>query len=156
MSTVLGRPVTGEITTYRENRVAQKPGKELLPLLDAILTLENVEAVRWTQYTPYFNDGEACLFGTGEVTVKLVDGDDTAGDEEDGYISTYEMFNDSRLGRYNDPSTVNPGFEDLYSAVQALTREFEHFEDFLLEAFGDHAQVTATTEGFDVAFYEHD
>ena len=153
MTNVLGRPVTGDLTT-NSSPYDQKPGEEFLPLLDAILELDNVESIRWTQYTPYFNDGDPCMFGTGELFVKLVDGDDTAGDEEDGYISAYDMT--EHLHGYGNPPTINPGCEDVYAAMKALNDQFGHFEDFLIVSFGDHAQVTATSDGFDIAFYEHD
>lgn len=151
---VLGRTVTGDVTIPQNHDVEQKPGEEFLPLLDAILTLENVDSVRWTQYTPYFNDGEPCIFSTGELTVKLVDGDETAGDYQDGYLDTSDMV--TYPAGYRNPPTINPGFEELYPALKALADQVEHFEEFLLVSFGDHAEVTATTEGFNVDFYEHD
>lgn len=154
MSTVLGRTVTGEVTATRRSRVEQKPGEEFLTLLDGVLGLGNVHSVRWTQYTPYFNDGEPCIFSTGELYVKLLDGDDTAGDHEDGYLSTYEMV-DYPSG-YRGPRAIKPGFEGVYPAFSALGDQFAHFEDFLHDSFGDHAEVTATSEGFHVEFYDHD
>ncbi len=39
----------------------------LQPIFDANPTLE---AVRWTQYTPYFNDGEPCVFGVNEPYIR--------------------------------------------------------------------------------------
>ena len=32
-----------------------------------------LKAIRWNQYTPYFNDGDPCTFSVGEVMF-LVDG----------------------------------------------------------------------------------
>lgn len=40
--------------------------KELLAKRD------DVQEVSWTQYTPYFNDGDECVFGVNEL---VVDGD---------------------------------------------------------------------------------
>jgi hypothetical protein len=153
MSSVLGRPVTGEITSNIEGRVAQKPGEEFRPLLDDVLEVKNVESVRWTQYTPFFNDGDPCIFTTRELTVKLA-GHDTAGDYEDGYIAAYEMVD--YTNGYRGPRTIKPGFEGIYPVLNALGEQIEHFEDFLHESFGDHAQATATSEGSDVASYDHD
>jgi hypothetical protein len=149
----MGRPVTGEITTPEKDRVKQKTGDEFLPLLDAVLAIENVEKVRWTQYTPYFNDGEVCSFGLYEIQVKMV-GEDIAGYDDDGYISTYEM---TEFRRYETPThIVKPQFTEVHPALKTLNDQIKHFEDFLLVSFGDPAEVTATRDGFHVDFYDHE
>jgi hypothetical protein len=150
-TTVLGRPVNGEITRRKEKRHEQRPGEEFVAMLDSLLIRSNVHSVRWTQYTPYFNDGEPCIFGINDITVRLENGDDTAGDYGDGYISTYEM-----TDGYGSSAIAKPGFEDIAPALKTLNDYKDHFEDFVEEAFGDHATVTATLNGFDIAFYEHD
>ena len=66
MTTVLGRAVTGDVTRGSKKNVEQKPGEEFLPLLDAVLKCDRVHSVRWSQYTPYFNDGDACVFGVND------------------------------------------------------------------------------------------
>ena len=153
-TTVLGRPVTGEISYYaRRDRCEQWPAEKFLELLDAVLDCPNVEAVRWYQYTPYFNDGDACIFHTGECYVKLVDGDPEAGDYEDGFVGSYELADwDRKLRKY----TPKPGLEQLYPAFDELADSLDHFEEFLHDSFGDPAEVTATTDGFSVEFYDHD
>ncbi len=155
MTTILGRTVSGEITrNTRKNRKTQKPGKYFLPLLDAVLAQPNVHSVRWTQYTPYFNDGDPCIFGVNGVLVKLLDGDPEDGDYGDGYIDGYAMRVYSE--GYKQKPSVKPEFESLYPVFNALEEQIEHFEDFFQESFGDHAKVTATSAGFEVEFYEHD
>ena len=46
-----------------------------------------VESVSWTQYTPYFNDGDACEFSVNEVHYVL-DGDEDPCDYEGSVIYT--------------------------------------------------------------------
>lgn len=50
-----------------------------------------VEALRWEQYTPHFNDGDACVFSVHEVRAKLKDVPDDEEDEDyghqDGFLS---------------------------------------------------------------------
>ena len=41
-----------------------------------------IDSVFWTQYTPYFNDGDSCYFSVGELCFVLVG--DTHADEYDG------------------------------------------------------------------------
>jgi hypothetical protein len=79
-----GRPIEGEITTGYEAK-EQHPESEFTEALDKLLGMEGVESVRWTQYTPYFNDGEPCVFGANDCYVKLAGADEEAGDDGDGF-----------------------------------------------------------------------
>lgn len=157
---VLGRPVTGEICQYGKPRREQRPDEEFLDLLDALLGQPGVHSVRWRQYTPYFNDGDACEFGIGEAYVRLASADDVVaddeeecGDYEDGYIGTWEMRVD-RNGWRDD--AIKPELVGAAAALKELNCSFAYFENFLKRSFGDHAIVTASTSGFDVEYYEHD
>jgi hypothetical protein len=69
----LGIEVTGDIN-YSKPPVPQKPLEELAPLMQALLDDPTIESFGWTQYTPYFNDGEPCVFHvSGELSVLLAD-----------------------------------------------------------------------------------
>lgn len=158
MTSVFGRPVNGDITKPSKSNVEQWDGARLLPLLDAVLNHEQVAAVRWYQYTPYFNDGEPCLFGLGEISIKLTPEartDELDEDDDEEFLETYSLSR-YRDGTYASGRVGRLGFEELYPLVEKLEGNFSHFETFLEETFGDHAVVTATPEGFDVEFYEHD
>ncbi|AXH70508.1 hypothetical protein HOT75_gp121 [Gordonia phage Daredevil] len=85
-NTIEGRPIRGQISRYGDTPSEQKPLSELLDKLDALLAFPEVEAIRWRQWTPYFNDGDVCTFSAYGVEVKFVDGDDEAGDSEDGFV----------------------------------------------------------------------
>lgn len=92
-----------------------------------------IKAIRWTQYTPYFNDGETCEFSRHDLEVRLTD---TA---EDEFESSW--------------SAKTPELKKAFSAVRPL----KGIDEEIYEAvFGDHCQVTATREGFEVEEYEHD
>lgn len=95
-----------------------------------------VKALRWRQYTPYFNDGDECRFGIHEPEVRVGDGD----------------WNDSwGLGYKNDnpPKQLQADLQEMYKALQGN-------RDAMEIAFGDHAQITATAESVTVEEYEHD
>lgn len=65
----LGIPVTGEIRGA-DRRVPQRPLEELAPLMQAVLDDPAITWFAWTQYTPYFNDGDPCVFSvSGELGV---------------------------------------------------------------------------------------
>ncbi|UDL15302.1 hypothetical protein SEA_KUDEFRE_73 [Gordonia phage Kudefre] len=74
-NTLEGREIRGDISHYGSQGLPeQKPINELLIALDTLLAFPEVEAVRWEQYTPYFNDGDACEFGVREASLKFADG----------------------------------------------------------------------------------
>lgn len=151
MTTVLGREVTGTIT--REHKADQWSSEKFEELLNAVFAFEEVESIRWHQYTPYFNDGEACIFGVHECSIKFTDNDES-GDYGDGYVDKHEMAD--HPNGYRQPAVARSGFESIYPVFVELSDSLEHFEDFFEESFGDHAVVTATRTGFNVEFYEHD
>jgi hypothetical protein len=99
--------------------------------------------MRWRQYTPYFNDGDACTFSRYRIAAKLSDTPEDAGDYEEGFEDRYA----ARERRDAEP---------LKSALAAVA-ELEKIDDEIYEiAFGDHVMVTATREGFEVEEYSHD
>ncbi len=155
MTEVFGRPIAGDIPNYNANELPdQKPDIEFLELLDAVLGQPGVESVKWNQYTPYFNDGDACTFGVGEMYVKLVGIDEEVGDYDDGYLSSFDL---GYEGYATELAKARTG-TDL-KAIQAAMRELDntaYFEIFLRKTFGDPSKVVATKEGFDVEFCEHD
>jgi hypothetical protein len=72
--TFFGIPVEGDIV-FNDRRVTQRPIEDLQPLMQAVLDDPTIEWFGWRQYTPYFNDGEPCVFSVhGALAVKLADG----------------------------------------------------------------------------------
>jgi|SRR5277367_899324 len=57
----LGIPVKGNIQSV-DKRVPQLPIEDLALLMQVVLDDPTVTWFGWTQYTPYFNDGEPCIF----------------------------------------------------------------------------------------------
>ena len=100
-----------------------------------------VGALKWTQYTPHFNDGDACEFRVNNdfdvLLGKCVADDDSDDDEANEFVECYDV---------EDGPTKE--------AIRSLERAVN--EDVFLSAFGDHAKVTATPEGFHVTEYGHD
>lgn len=97
----------------------------------------DLKAVSWTQYTPHFNDGEPCTFGSqhewpdfafGALPEDLDDAD--AWEESEG---------------------KNPAAE---KKLLEFLKAFE--DDDMLQMFGDHARVIVTRRGVKVREYDHD
>ena len=107
-----------------------------------------VEAFRWHQYTPHFNDGEACTFGVHDLMIRNADSPEEGGDYDDGfdYLDCHEWDGNQRVAKTDDKS----------KALAALSENFRSLRDIMEELFGDHAQVTVTREGVEVDEYSHD
>lgn len=105
-----------------------------------------LESFGWTQYTPYFNDGETCTFqaNTYYPSMSFL----TDGVEEKFGSNTGEDEPD-------EPKTTEALRE---KAEKAITTFLGIFEDDDLEAmFGDHQQVTVCRDGtVDTEDYDHD
>ena len=160
-----------DLIAMRDNykKQVQKRGEALLADSFKKFFDENpdIESIRWDQYAPYFNDGEACVFSVntpnyrtfkmaqcfddGELDVENED-DEEWGDYGDGYddcdyFSTYAGRKPSR----NDVS------KEQQERLQALSKIIQDSEDMLEIIFGDGARVTVTREGIQAEEYnDHD
>jgi len=156
----MGIPVQGSIIRG-DRRVNQKPLEELTPFLAAVLACDDAANFGWTQYTPYFNDGDPCIFHVYELRANPVGADL----DEDFDICRDGVEYDGRWGErpYLDYGSGRPGaytgdHETAYNALIALDKEIQSgaFDNVLLEAFGDHAEVTITKDRIVVEQYDHD
>lgn len=176
----LGIPVEGDISKGSK-RTVQRPLAELEPLMRAVLADEFIDSFGWTQYTPYFNDGDPCEFGVGEPWFRTVDdvkgktADSDEDDEDDGEDNDSFTLGYTRhptLGKqdyewdnprdWENRRKVYGPYEGSHRATFMACSELSDainsgaFEDVLLEAFGDHARVKVRASGITVDTYEHD
>jgi hypothetical protein len=140
----LGIPVEGDITKSYRKSVPQRPIEEFGPILQKALVAPGLEAIRWRQYTPYFNDGDPCEFSIHGASFKFEDSAEDGGEYEDGFEDAWSL-------GYNKDPRFTQDLADVEAAVEGGA-----FYDVLLEAFGDHAEITVTKDKIDVEFYEHD
>jgi len=170
--TFFGSPIEGDIQRNYRNDKPQKSAEELHALLTEVLSDPGIEAVRWIQYTPYFNDGDPCYFRIGESSVKLkiatvneilgsIYGDDFDPNDEDndynyeGKVS--EGFIDTWSLRYHKDDWKDKVSPSTLAAVEKFESEFgSSYENVTQDFFGDHAEVIATKDKFTVEFYEHE
>jgi hypothetical protein len=162
----LGIPVKGDLN-FTERRTPQKPLEELAPLMQAVLDDPTIAWFGWKQYTPYFNDGEPCVFSVNaELAVSFTSGNGSDEDDEDdeddaiygGVNNNASLgkreydFKSRSYGAYSGPD------EARYNRCLALEQAINSgaFDDVLLEHFGDHATIRVSRDGIQVEFYEHD
>lgn len=104
----------------------------------------SVARVSWTQYTPYFNDGDVCRFSVHGLCVVPADNPD---DDEDYEFEIY------RSAHYNStPAGLTPEAADEFLALWGKINN----NDLMLATFGDHSRVVITREGLEVESYDHD
>jgi hypothetical protein len=101
----------------------------------------------WTQYTPYFNDGDVCEFcaNTTYPGIKYREADGSTAEDDDVYVSTATS---------RKPMSTWSTSERLGKAVIDFLGQFSE-EDFL-KLFGDHQKITVTRSGIETSHYEHD
>lgn len=125
-----------------------------------------VTAFVWTQYTPYFNDGETCEFNVNEVTFtnapdpENVRWEEYEGDEEGVWTATnvkYALESDREWYKETaDLIRKSGGVNAASCELMSRAISSSEMEDVMLAMFGDHVKVIATREGFEVDDYDHD
>ncbi|WP_433259214.1 hypothetical protein ACQPYK_49485 (plasmid) [Streptosporangium sp. CA-135522] len=166
-TTFLGIPIEGEI--IRSNKDEQKPIEEFAPLMQAVLDDPTVQAFGWQQCTPYFNDGDECIFSAGSLWIRTdADPAPEAGDEWDWRRNHLVGNHHPTLGErprvwdsvtrvHTQLSYTGPD-EDRYDRCLALSNAISsgYSDNVLLDAFGDHAEITITRDGITVDTYDHE
>lgn len=125
-----------------------------------------ITAVVWTQYTPYFNDGDTCEFGVNSPTfTNAPDPENVSwgsydGDEEGVFAVeniSYVMNSDRDYYKNEQEAIKKAGVIDVDSC-EAFQRMIcsSAMEDVMEAMFGNHVKVIATRDGFDIQDYDHD
>lgn len=137
-------------------------------LVDAVKSIPGVQAVEWNQYTPYFNDGDACNFGINEVYFftdkSLADAvarnegeplDPGEWAEDRGGISAcYAGWNEKWGPSDDEPDGWDSPLQ--YASAQELTGFIHGCADLMERAFGDHVTVRIDKDGLTTEEYDHD
>jgi hypothetical protein len=129
----------------------------------------NVYAIGWTQYTPYWQDGEECTFRVNEIKLFLSK-DSQEEDEDDYHEGDQELLRDrayyakdgdqEELAKI-DAKIAQAGGIDAYKAIVkdfgVVTKILEAIENEYMEMlYGDHVSVLYTKKGVKVEEYDHE
>lgn len=106
----------------------------------------------WTQYAPYFNDGDECVFHahTDYPDIIFRRHVEEYSEEELSDLSYGGEFEYGNYGRKDRTDAENAAGD----AVIKFLGEFD--DDLLRDAFGEHIKVTVTRDGVQVDDYDHD
>lgn len=147
-NTFAGKPIIGTPNRYTDQTKSQRPESELKLLITEVWddpNMDIVECFTWEQYTPMFNDGDACIFGVSEVYLILKDRHDKFADkygfnhpEDDAVgLSPWDV-SQYMLDRYPE----NAQYKPLLPAMKALGEICSgEFNVVLNSVFGDPARV---------------
>lgn len=136
-----------------------------------------IGAIFWTQYTPYFNDGEPCTFNLMDVVVALapLPKDFDFQDEDDKrvtYVCCFTEEYEKECKKLAEISgSVNTWYRDRYEEVvrvrqeeslldikpndvRQLTEFIAGNEELMEHLFGDNVTVVITKEGVDTLEYD--
>ncbi len=171
----LGIPIEGDINKG-DSRVKQEDPALLQAKIQELVDHPGFEAMRWTGYTPFFNDGDPCVFHIYEVYFRFVGMTPRTEDELDGYEEEDGFYTATAGGyipednpgraifgvpngwRLTDGWKVEPtdkGLIKLAYETSKMITSGAHYH-FLLDSFGDHAKITLTPEKIEVEYYEHE
>lgn len=125
-------------------------------------------AITWTQYTPYFNDGDECIFGVQEPEYTVLKSDienNVDSDEWTGRKPSEWQYEPKNYVHYkNEIEAYNKlvaehGTEVLKALEDDMERFFkfiQSYDDLMKALFGDHAIIHIDANGVSVEEYEHD
>jgi len=146
--------------------------KLLIPFMQESNYIENIS---WTQYTPYFNDGDTCEFsvntdyleinGEDEYSNKMykellsVKIKDQNGIDRDKLICEEkgQKYRPKKIGEYGYKKNIEYSKNEgvILKNIKKVLSEIP--EDFYQDLFGDHSKITVTKEGvIRVEEYDHD
>lgn len=107
----------------------------------------SVTGIQWAQYTPYWNDGDACVFSVNEPRIRLdVNSTEDEDEDEDEYLDSWDL---AKL--IDEDGELYKDFSQLASILQS-----DMMTSVLLHVFGDHAEITATRDSIEVDSYDHE
>lgn len=155
---IFNKTIEGDISRRSINRTAQAEPELLVDALNTLLDRPEVEAVRWSQSTPYFNDGDVCEFGIYDIRVRFVGDDEEAGDYEDGFREAWGLTYQRSGGEFPYKPEGLEVTDELIEAIDNANKAVAggaHYHT-LEDLFGDPSEVTATQDGFNIEYYDHD
>lgn len=87
----------------------------------------NLELVEWSQYTPYFNDGDSCVFGVNELILQSPD-----------FAELESWAGENRADSYSIREI--PEWSNAYAQADEIRNRLPN--ELLEDVFGDHVTVT--------------
>jgi hypothetical protein len=124
---------------------------------ELFISYPELKSFGWKQYTPYFNDGEACVFSSLHY-YPTINGNDENYDESEqaeGEIDIVKLGGKTIYGagwkKIPNPD-YNPYYDEIVSTVKEFLNQFN--DDDMKDLFGDHVKIHITEENVVVEDYD--
>lgn len=134
------------------NKHLKEEGKKALDAAfqDFFTKYPEVEQLTFTAYTPWFNDGESCEYGVGELNAW--------GSGRPGGLTEDLPSVDSGDYPYEGHSVwfMKDDACEFDQDIKILDKALDSLEDVVKMTLGDHIRVTVTRKGMEIDEYEHD
>lgn len=115
-----------------------------------------LKELSWTQYTPYFNDGDSCEFYVNDEV--SINGCNIYGDKVYAESWSSVLFDESEAEEFAE--TVKDERREEFRQVELVAGQLVGFlasnDEIALMMFGDHAKVSIQRDGVYVEECEHD
>jgi hypothetical protein len=108
-----------------------------------------IKSLTWTQYTPYFNDGDACYFSVNDIYFASDENEDCESYRE---VEEEDVFSD---GLYSLKHS-NILTKEQIAICEQMEALISGNEDIMEEIFGDHTLVVLRESGSETQEYDHD
>jgi len=119
---------------------------------DIFVEHPKVKSFSWSQYTPYFNDGDTCYFSVNNDYISI-NGEpvDESNWISETKITNYGTWNREKREYEGRTEVANLDYDpDLAKAADEIREFLRNFDDdFYLQQFGD-AEVTITADGVSI------
>lgn len=141
-----------------------------------------IQAIAWEQYTPYFNDGDECIFNIYDVQFILegfdpenIENSSYKYEDEDKYtlvnLSDIEIFKnilhkqdldlneDSKKYYQNIVNSIleqEEKYPGLSKMCNNISKMITQNKDIMFSIFGDHVSVVVTKDETFINEYDHD
>jgi hypothetical protein len=130
---------------------ARKQAQEafLAELKDVFVRHSELKVIKWTQYTPGFNDGDPCYFTIGETVASNYEAINHYGEWDEDEA---EMEEPADLIAFSLDYNVPKKFSDLNDIGKFINSTTG--KDILEFMFGDNVTVVVTAAGVDTEDYD--
>jgi hypothetical protein len=143
-----------KLKTFAETEGKQAIASALKEVFDSNL---DIVQIQWTQYTPFFNDGDICEFGVNEPAVFLTS-DDPDGSHWDHNLPSqiYDHPESEPLDSWKRKN--NERYQRIGKNTLELFRSIWRSipSELMKLVFGDHVKVTVTRDSIETEEYSHD
>lgn len=133
---------------------------------------DQISGVKWRQYTPYFNDGDECVFSVHDLHVRTVDPEvgpvlnvyswetDDPEDEEYSWLPlcSFPVEEKSWWGQSEKDRRLKLEAHPIFPALVAAKEihdDYCELGSMAAELVGNHVEVVVTQEKMEVSRYEH-